>query len=217
MTGEIPPQATAEPQDGDDDDGGGPRLDISIDQKVALAREATARLFELIGAGLPHIDVVVEDDQIVVRLRELAPALQVASDARILESVQFILNKAINKLALKRSRLSLDTDGFRRRRPDHLDQVAAALAAKAVALGKAIAIGPLGQADMRMLAQHLEGMPGVRLSSEGPHDRRRLIIAPPAPPAPEAEPSAEDDGQSDADGDAAIDHRPGKRRRRRRH
>lgn len=173
-----PPAADTADSGDDGDDEGGPRLHVTMEEKSAIAREAAVRLFELVGAGVPQVEVVVEDEQIIVRLHGLPATLQASSDTRILESIQFLLNKAVNKMALKRSRLSLDAEGFRRRRPENFDAVAAALARRVKELGKAIAIGPLGQTEVRIFSQQLEKVPGVAVQVVGPHDRRRLIVAP---------------------------------------
>ncbi len=161
-----------------DDDEGSLRLHVSIEEKIEIARTAAGRIFELIGMGTPTIEATVEDDQIVVRLRELPAALSASADARILESIQFLLNKAVNKLALRRSRLSLDAEGFRRRRPDNFDELGALVAARVVATGKAMAIGPLGQTEMRLLGHQIERAGGVLVKVEGPHDRRRIVVGP---------------------------------------
>ena len=187
---------TAEAGDGDDDEGGGGlRLHVSLDEKVEIARAAATQIFAHIGAGVPSVEVAVEDEQIVVRLRDLNPILAASADARILESIQFLLNKAVNKLALRRSRLSLDAEGFRRRRPDNFDQLAATVAARVVALGKAMAIGPLGQTEVRLLGHQIERAGGVTVKVDGPHDRRRLVVAPKvAPSADPVQEAASDDG-----------------------
>lgn len=165
----------------DDDEGSGSlRLHVSNEEKVEIARTAAGRIFELIGVGSPAVEAGFEEDQVVVRLRELPAVLSASADARILESIQFLLNKAINKLALRRSRLSLDAEGFRRRRPDNFDELGALIAARVVATGKAMAIGPLGQTEMRLLGHQIERAGGVQVKIEGPHDRRRIVIGPKA-------------------------------------
>lgn len=180
MTAEpqAPELDPASPADADDEDGGGLRLHVSLEEKIEIARTTAERIFELLGAGVPQIDVGVEEDQIVVRLQNVSPLLQPAGDTRVLESTQFILNKAVNKLALKRTRLSLDADGFRRRRPEGLDKVAAELAKKAVQLGKAISVGPIGQGDLRFLTHQIGRSAGVVAQAVGPQERRKLLIAP---------------------------------------
>lgn len=208
MTQPQPVPTSHDAQEGDDDEGGGLRLSVSLEEKAEIARTAAARIFELLGAGMPDIRVAIEEDQVVVHLQGLSPQLAPQGDNRTLESLQFILNKAINKLALQRTRLSLDADGFRRRRPEGLERIADQLAAKVLQLGKSIAVGPLHPGDLRILSQQAVRTEGVRVQPHGQHERRRLVISPPAA-ATEAE-GEEDDGAEGAQAGA------GRRRRRRR-
>ncbi len=164
--------------DQDGDEGGGLRLHVTLEEKLAVAQDVTTQLFALLGAGQPGVHCHLEDEQVVVRLIDLNADLVPAGDTRVLESLQFILNKAINRFALKRTRLSIDADGFRRRRPEGLDKVAQALAQKVLTLDRAIAIGPLGQGDLRFISGQLSRTPGIIFQTTGAADKRRLVIAP---------------------------------------
>lgn len=213
MTAEpqAPEMDTTSAADGDDEDGGGLRLHVSLEEKIDIARTTAQQIFELLGAGVPQIEVGVEEDQIVVRLQNVSPLLQPAGDTRVLESTQFILNKAVNKLALKRTRLSLDAEGFRRRRPEGLDKVAAELVRKALQLGKAISVGPIGQGDLRFLTHQIGRSAGVVAQAVGPQERRKLLIAPEQPVD-----GAVEGEEADDTGDAAGSAGNRRRRRRRR-
>lgn len=213
----VPPtQLPDSAGDPDDEDGGGLRLHVTLDEKLGIAGEVAGRLFQLLGGQVPAIECRAEEDQVVVQLGELDPVLCPPGDTRVLESVQFILNKAINRYALKRTRLSIDAEGFRRRRPEGLDKVAQALAQKVLALGKAIAIGPLGQGDLRFLTAQLSRQAGVQVQAVGMGDKRRLVIQPVgmvvAPPEVVREPGETEEGAQDAAGQG---DRRGRRRRRR--
>ena len=211
------PTDRAEGIDTDDEgleEGGGLRLNVTLEEKVEIARQVAQRLFELLGAKVPGIECRVEEDQVVVRLSDLDPALAPAGDTRVLESMQFILNKAINRYALRRTRLSIDADGFRRRRPEGLDKVAQALAQKVAKLGKAISVGPIGQGDLRFLTAQLSRSQGIHVLATGAPDRRRLVIAPGAAPAMVAQ-NPQPAVQGGQDGGDATGERRGRRRRRR--
>ncbi|MSP91850.1 MAG: hypothetical protein EXR79_08650 [Myxococcales bacterium] len=206
------PLAAAAGADADGEDDGEQssiRLDITIDEKLATADAVCRRLFELLGYTAPGVQVRLEEDQIVVHLDGVDAAATQSGDTRVLESVQFVLNKAVNRWAAKRTRLSLDAEGFRRRRPEGLDRVAHRLAEKALLLGKSIAVGPMGQGDLRFLSAQLQRIPSVIVQPFSGPDRRRLLIQPAVAPEPGIEP---------ADIDAAG--QPGgfrRNRRRRRH
>lgn len=216
------PQGAPDTGDGEDEggeEGGGLRLHVSLDEKIAIAREVSTRLFDLLGGHAPAIEVRAEDDQVVVGLADLDAGLCPPGDTRVLESVQFILNKAINRFALKRTRLSVDAEGFRRRRPEGLDKVAQALAQKVLQLGKPIAIGPLGQGDLRFLTAQLSRMAGIMVQTTGVGERRRLVIQP-VGLAAAASAAVQGEGEAQAEGEEGEaqgegQQRRGRRRRRR--
>ena len=210
----IATEAPAAAEDDASEESSAPKQHVSLTEKVAIAQETAQRLFELLGAKMPTVECRADEDQVIVQLSDLDPALQPQGDTRVLESMQFILNKAINRYALRRTRLSIDADGFRRRRPEGLDKVAQALAQKVAKLGKAISVGPIGQGDLRFLTAQLSRSQGIHVLATGAPDRRRLVIAPGAAPVMVAQnpqpavPGGQDGG--DANGE-----RRGRRRRRR--
>jgi spoIIIJ-associated protein len=205
--------ATEAPATQDDDaseESSAPKQHVSLVEKVAIAQETAQKLFALLGAKMPTVESRADDDQVIVQLSDLDPALQPQGDTRVLESMQFILNKAINRFSLDRTRLSLDTDGFRRRRPEGLDKVAMALAEKSKLLGKSLSIGPLGQGDLRFLTAQLSRTAGLALVHHGAPERRRLVIAPKSlvADAPREHEGGVEDGQGQGGG-----HRRRRRRR----
>ncbi len=207
----IATEAPAAAEDDASEESSAPKQHVSLTEKVAIAQETAQRLFELLGAKMPTVECRADEDQVIVQLSDLDPALQPQGDTRVLESMQFILNKAINRFSMDRTRLSLDTDGFRRRRPEGLDKVAAALAEKSKLLGKSLAIGPLGQGDLRFLTAQLSRTPGLALVHHGAPERRRLVIAPKSLLADA--PREQDNGGEEARGEGGGGHRRRRRRR----
>ena len=204
-------EAPAVAEDDASEDSSTPKQHVSLTEKVAIAQATAQRLFELLGAKMPTVECRADEDQVIVQLSDLDPALQPQGDTRVLESMQFILNKAINRTSLDRTRLSLDTDGFRRRRPEGLDKVAQALAEKSKLLGKSLAIGPLGQGDLRFLTAQLSRTPGLTLLHHGAPERRRLVIAPKAIVAETVR--DQENGAEDGQGQGGNGHRRRRRRR----
>ncbi len=204
-------EAPAVAEDDASEESSTPKQHVSLTEKVAIAQATAQRLFELLGAKMPTVECRADEDQVIVQLSDLDPALQPQGDTRVLESMQFILNKAINRTSLDRTRLSLDTDGFRRRRPEGLDKVAQALAEKSKLLGKSLAIGPLGQGDLRFLTAQLSRTPGLTLLHHGAPERRRLVIAPKAIVAETVR--DQENGAEDGQGQGGNGHRRRRRRR----
>ncbi|MEY3014641.1 MAG: hypothetical protein RIT45_3376 [Pseudomonadota bacterium] len=154
--------------DGDDD---------SLQARAELATEIARTLCAKMGLEVEGVRGEVEDDTIVVYLDgELEGAANL--DGRAWESMQFLLNKAVQKTGGRRCRLQLKVDGFRSRRAAPLDKVAGALAQKAAQLGRVITLGPLAADDLRAWGNALQRQRGTSVAAVGAQEARRLVITP---------------------------------------
>ncbi len=154
---------------------GARRESIPLEEKVARGEAAAERLLALLGVKATGISGHVDGEQVVLQVDEIEAPTEL--DNRAYEALQFMLNKAINRGAARRTRLSLQTDGFRGRRADGLGRVAAHLSHKARKLGVTLSVGPLGANDLRALTVQLSRQKGLQLESTGEGELRRLVIS----------------------------------------
>ena len=154
---------------------GARRESIPLEEKVARGEAAAERLLALLGVKATGISGHVDGEQVVLQVEEIESPAEL--DNRAYEALQFMLNKAINRGAARRTRLSLQTDGFRGRRADGLGRVAAHLSHKARKLGVTLSVGPLGANDLRALTVQLNRQKGLQLESTGEGELRRLVIS----------------------------------------
>ncbi|MCO4760938.1 MAG: hypothetical protein KC502_05500 [Myxococcales bacterium] len=151
------------------------REPVALEDKVVRGETAAERLLTLLGVKAEGITGRVDGEQVVLEVAKIeAPT---ALDNRAYEALQFMLNKAINRGAARRTRLSLQTDGFRGRRADGLGRVAVHLSHKARRLGITLSVGPLGANDLRALTSQLNRQKGLKLESTGDGEQRRIVIS----------------------------------------
>jgi predicted RNA-binding protein Jag len=170
--------AGEEDDDGFGEGGRGPRLDVPLGEKARIGQEFVGRVFALMGTPDAQVQVEVQEDHVAVSVAGLEGADVRAFDGRALESLQFILNKVVNKQASKRTRTSLSISGVNRRRSEGIDRLAQAVARKVLALERPISIGPMAPADLRLLSGHLARTGGIVVQTTGTQDNRRLVVAP---------------------------------------
>jgi len=154
---------------------GARRTPVALEEKVKRGEVAAERLLSLLGVQAEGIAGRVEGEQVVLQVEKIEGPVEL--DNRAYEALQFMLNKAINRGAARRTRLALQTDGFRGRRADGLGRVAAHLSHKARKLGVTLSIGPLGANDLRALTVQLNRQKGLQLESTGEGELRRLVVS----------------------------------------
>ena len=170
---------TGEPNEGESDGLSRPRrVHVPIEEKATIATEVTRRALDLMGVEVESVAAVVDGEQVGLTIGAITKGNSEALDGRAWESLQFLLNKAVNRHAIKRTRLNLEAEGFRPRRSEGLDAVVSSIARKVQQTGKAIAIGPMEGGDLRLLATQLSRVSGISVQTTGEQDKRLLVVSP---------------------------------------
>ena len=104
--------------------------------------------------------------------------LRAGHRTQVLDALQVVLNRAVNRANEPRRFVSVDVGDFRQEEDPELVEMAKRLAAKAAAIGKPIAVGPMNARDRRQVHLALAGVPGIKTQSEGEGIARRLLIIP---------------------------------------
>ncbi len=109
---------------------------------------------------------------------------------QVLEAVQYLVNRIVNREAEGRKRIAVDLGAFRDTTPDPaMEAMGRRLARAALRIGKPLTIVPMASRDRRAVHVAVAEVPGVTSRSEGDGLLRRLIVekAREAPPAPRPE------------------------------
>ncbi len=154
------------------------RVHVPIEDKATIANDVALRALTLIGVEVKEIVAKVDDEQVGLKIGPITSPEGATLDGRAWESLQFLLNKAINRHAIKRTRLNMEADGFRARHSDGLDKMAASIARKVQKSGQAIAIGPVEPGELRQLASQFNRVTGVSVQTTGDPDRKLVVISP---------------------------------------
>lgn len=168
--------ANSEP-DGDEGDPRPERFDVPLERKLEIGLETAKTAMELLGLKVESLDGSLDGDHVILQVGPVVGPQGAVLEGRVWESLQFILNKAINRNALRRTRLRLETDGFRGRRGDKLGKIAQTLARKVVTLRRSVTIGPMDPGEVRQLTSQLHRAGGVSVTTIG-DDARKLVIKP---------------------------------------
>ncbi len=140
---------------------------------VALLRE----LLRLMGFEL-EVTSRNEPDRLVLDISGAEAGLLIGKKGQTLDALQFLLNKMVSRDLGERQPLVVDSNGYRQRRVEALQQLASRLSEKAQRTGKVVAVNPMSAHDRRIIHLALKETPGVTTRSEGVGIYRRLLIVP---------------------------------------
>lgn len=105
-------------------------------------------------------------------------AILIGKRGQTLESIQYIIEKVVNKHSEKRLRVQVDVEGYLEMRRDSLKRLAERLAEKSKRTGKPVTIGQMNAHDRRIVHLALKEDHAVRTKSVGDGFLRKLVIFP---------------------------------------
>ena len=118
-------------------------------------------------SGCLNIDFSGEDMGILIGKR-----------GQTLDSLQYLTSLVVNKEAGDYVRLKLDTEDYRARRADTLENLARNVAYKVKQSGRAIALEPMNPYERRIIHSALQHNRFVETYSEGEEPYRHVVVAP---------------------------------------
>ena len=163
------------------------------------ASESAPKAMEVLAELLARMDfpatVAAEskaDDRLVIRIESEHGALLIGKHGQTLDSLEYLVNRLVAR-SDEDGHVVLDTEGYRERRKESLEQMARSLAERAKKRGRAETLVPMSPRDRRIIHLALKDDAAVVTRSLGQGHLRRVVISPagarsrdrgPAPGAP---------------------------------
>lgn len=117
-------------------------------------------------------------ERLVLNISGPDAPLLIGKKGQTLDALQFLVNKIVFRDKGEHQPLVVDSNGYRSRREEALEQLAHRLSEKAIRSGKVVAVNPMSAHDRRIIHLALKETPGVTTRSEGEGIHRRLLIVP---------------------------------------
>lgn len=160
-------------------------VDDGVDKVVVEAEVdpvAVLGLFlsETFRAGMLDITahLVVGEDALEGELEGQDLRYFTSSGGKGLDALQYLCNRVLNRRLTEHTPVHLDTDGFKERRAQKLQERAEGAADEAVRRGAPVILGPLTPAARREIHLALADDPGVETESDGDGFLKRIVIRP---------------------------------------
>lgn len=93
-----------------------------------------------------------------------------------LDSLQYLTNRVANKMQEGYVRVKLDTEDYRRRRKETLENLAKNIASKVKRTRRAVSLEPMNPYERRIIHSALQGDKFVSTKSEGEEPFRHVVV-----------------------------------------
>ncbi len=130
--------------------------------RIGIDGEVESNLIE----GSLHLNMVSD-----------SPALLIGKHGQTLDAIERLLNCIINKNALAKKKVFVDTEGYRKRREQSLVDMAHQVAAKVRRTRQDVVLAPMNAKDRRVIHLALKSDDSVSTFSQGEGDMRRVVIS----------------------------------------
>ena len=109
----------------------------------------------------------------------------IGKEAKMLDSLQHLLNQMVNKAEKKKIQIIIDVDGYRERRKKALLEKVDSIAKKVKETGRSYTFEPLQASNRKVVHQQIEKDSALRTRTIGDGSRKRVVVLPANKPTTE--------------------------------
>ena len=120
--------------------------------------------------------VVDEEGALSINMEGSNMGILIGKRGQTLDSLQYLTNRVANKMQDGYVRVKLDTEDYRRRRKETLENLAKNIASKVKRTRKTVSLEPMNPYERRIIHSALRSDPAVSTHSEGEEPYRRVVV-----------------------------------------
>ena len=120
--------------------------------------------------------VVDEEGALSINMEGSNMGILIGKRGQTLDSLQYLTNRVANKMQDGYVRVELDTEDYRRRRKETLENLAKNIASKVKRTRKTVSLEPMNPYERRIIHSALQSDPAVSTHSEGEEPYRRVVV-----------------------------------------
>jgi spoIIIJ-associated protein len=149
-----------------------------------LDAHAAERAREVLQAIVDHIGVSAtvgvrgEDDHILLDLTGDATGVLIGRRGQMLDALEYVVNRIVARDDAGSARIVVDSQDYRGRRREALEELARRMADQAQKKGKPVTLNPMSPRDRRIVHLVLQDDPSLSTKSSGKGYFRKVIISP---------------------------------------
>ena len=119
---------------------------------------------------------VDEEGALAINMEGSSMGILIGKRGQTLDSLQYLTNRVANKMQDGYVRVKLDTEDYRRRRKETLENLAKNIASKVKRTRKTVSLEPMNPYERRIIHSALQSDPAVSTHSEGEEPYRRVVV-----------------------------------------
>ena len=120
--------------------------------------------------------VVDEEGALSINMEGSNMGILIGKRGQTLDSLQYLTNRVANKMQDGYVRVKLDTEDYRRRRKETLENLAKNIASKVKRTRYTVSLEPMNPYERRIIHSALQSDPAVSTHSEGEEPYRRVVV-----------------------------------------
>lgn len=123
-----------------------------------------------------EIDYREEDEVMDINLVGNDMGILIGKRGQTLDSLQYLVSLVVNKQTTTYVKVKLDTENYRKRRKETLENLAHNIAAKVKRIHKSVALEPMNPYERRIIHSALQNDKYVETHSEGEEPYRKVVV-----------------------------------------
>jgi len=144
---------------------------------LTYAKTALERIIAGIAVSA-QVEGRVEGGTIYLNIKGDGSGLLIGRHGQTLDAIQYIVGRIVGKQLGEKRMVVVDTERYRERRRENLEQVSRRMAEKAKSTGRAVSLQPMSASDRRIVHLALKHDREIETRSEGEGGMRSIRIIP---------------------------------------
>jgi len=133
-------------------------------------------VLQTMGMEVTLTSTIDEDGALSINMEGDNMGILIGKRGQTLDSLQYLTNRVANKMQEGYVRVKLDTENYRQRRKETLENLAKNIAHKVKRNKKAVSLEPMNPYERRIIHSALQGDKYVSTHSEGEEPYRRVVV-----------------------------------------
>ncbi len=146
------------------------------DVTIKACEEFLNNVLKAMGMDVTLTSVIDEEGALNIEMNGENMGILIGKRGQTLDSLQYLTNRVANKMQSGYVRVKLDTEDYRRRRKETLENLAKNIAHKVRKTRRAVSLEPMNPYERRIIHSALQGEKNITTHSEGEEPYRRVVV-----------------------------------------